>query len=312
MMDGQLRLAWRRHLDRIARQVNPAHGRMFRGDPQEYYWSVRQSEWATDLMFYDTATLASVYPALVEHAMGTFSSPDVMRFLQDRVYQPFEGEIVSDFKDRPEGIRVKHRLDENSVKLYDKQGSVLRVETTVNRADRFKAYRPAEGDPDGEPQWRPMRKGVADIYRRAEVSQASNERYLDALAGADTSQRLGELLGQVTAPCTWKGRRVRGLRPWMREDVDLVSAISQGEFAINGLRNRDLRDLLYADAPANPPELRKRSARVSRLLRLLRAHSLIRKVPRTHRYVLTAKGHAISAAVRAAQAATMNQLQVAA
>jgi len=245
MMDRQLRLSWPRHLDRIARQLNPAHGWMFRGDPQEYYWSVRQSEWATDLMFYDAATLACVYPGLVAHAMGTFSSPDVMRFLQDRVYRPFEGEIVSDFKDRPEGIRVKHRLDENSVKLYDKQGSILRVETTVNRADRFKVYRPKEGDPDGDLEWRPMRKGVADLNRRAEVSQASNERYLDALAGADTSQRLGELLGQVTAPCTWKGRRVRGLRPWTREDVDLVSAISQGEFAIQGLRNRDVRDLLY-------------------------------------------------------------------
>lgn len=312
MMDRQLRLAWPRHLDRVARLLNPDHGRMFRGDPQAYYWSVSQSEWATDLMFYDAPALASIYPALVEHAMGTFSSPDVMRFLQGRVFQPFKGEIVSDFKNRPEGVRVKHRLDENSVKIYDKQGSILRVETTVNRPDRFKVYRPRESDPEGEWAWQPMRKGVADLHRRAEVSQASNARYLDALAGADTSRRLGELLGAVTAPRTWKGRRVRGLRPWAREDIDLITAISQGEFAIHGLRNRDLRMLLYAGRARDAKERRKQSARVSRLLRLLRAHRLIRKVPRTHRYVVTPTGNAISAAVRAAQVATMNRLQEAA
>ena len=312
IMDRQLRLAWPRHLDRIARQLNPDHGRMFQGDPQTYYWSVSQSEWATDLMFDAAPTLASIYPALVEHAMGTFSSPDVMRFLQGRVFQPFKGEIVSDFKNRPEGVRVKHRLDENSVKIYDKQGSILRVETTVNRPARFKVYRPKEGDRDGERDWRPMRKGIADLHRRAEVSQASNERYLDALAGADTSKRLGDLLGPITAPRTWKHRRVRGLRPWLREDIDLLSAISQGEFAINGMRNRDLRALLYDDESADPEERRRRSARVSRLLRLLRAHGLIRKLPRTHRYMVTDQGHAISAAVRASQVATMQGLGVAA
>lgn len=312
MMDRQLRLSWPRHLRRIARQLNPAHGRMFRGSPQEYYWSASQSEWATDLMFYDAPTLASIYPALVDHAMGTFSSADVMRFLQGRVYQPFKGEIVSDFKNRPEGVRVKHRMDENSVKMYDKQGSTLRIETTVNEPKRFKVYRPKESDSDGEWAWQPMRKGVADLHRRAEVSQASNDRYLDALAGADTTQRLGAILEGVTRPRTWKKRRVRGLRPWMREDIDLLTAISQGEFAINGLRNRDLRALLYNDEANDPKERRKRSARISRLLRMLRAHRLIRKVPNAHRYIVTATGHAVSAAVRASQVATMNQLQAAA
>ena len=312
IMDRQLRLAWPRHLDRIARLLNSAHGQIFRGDPKAYYWSVAQSEWATDMMFYDASTLASIYPALVEHAMGTFSSPDVIRFLQGRIHHPFKGEVVSDFKNRPEGVRVKHRLDENSVKIYDKQGSVLRVETTINEPGRFKVYRPKEGEPDGELDWRPMRRGVADLHRRAHVSQNAIDRYLDALAAADTSQRLGTILEQVTAPRIWKDRRVRGLRPWMREDIDLLSAISQGEFAINGLRNRDLRGLLYDSAASDRNERRKRSARISRLLRLLRAHGLIKKVSRTHRYVVTAKGHAITTAVRAAQVVTLNQLRAAA
>jgi hypothetical protein len=84
-----------------------------------------------------------------------------MRFLSGKVHGAFQGEIVSDFKDRPEGIRIKHRVHRNSVKLSDKQGSVLRVETTINDPYGLKVFRPREGDAGGELAWRPMRKGVA-------------------------------------------------------------------------------------------------------------------------------------------------------
>jgi len=38
---------------------------------------------------------------------------------------------VSDVKRRVEGVRIKHRIDRNSIKGYDK-GSVFRAETTIN------------------------------------------------------------------------------------------------------------------------------------------------------------------------------------
>jgi hypothetical protein len=119
--------------------------------------------------------------------IGSFSSPDVMRFLGGKVHGHFKGEIVSDFKNRPEGIRIKHRVGRNSVKLCDKLGSILRAETTIYDADGIKVFRPKEGEPNGKPAWRPMRRGIADLHRRAEVSRASNQRYLDALAATDTS-----------------------------------------------------------------------------------------------------------------------------
>jgi hypothetical protein len=64
-------------------------------------------------------TWRAIYPALVLHGMQTFSSGDVMRFLGRKPHGHFEGEIVSDFKNRPEGIRIKHRVDDNSVKAYE-------------------------------------------------------------------------------------------------------------------------------------------------------------------------------------------------
>ena len=308
LMNRQLRISWAKALARIARQLNPAHGRMFRGFPASYYWSFYQSEWATDVMFRKASALAEIYPALVLHGMQTFSSGDVMRFLGRKVHGNFKGEIVSDFKNRPEGVRIKHRVNTNSVKAYDKAGSVLRVETTMNNPHDFKVFRTKEGDPHGKAEWRVLRRGIADVYRRAQVSQASNQRYLDALAAADTSTPLGELIRDICKPTTYRDKPVRALRPWSGPDLALFRAISRGEFCINGFRNRDLQSLLFDDAPDTLEEKRRRSARISRLLRMLRAHHLIQKVPKTHRYLLTSRGRDIVSAVLASQRITLEQL----
>lgn len=308
LMDAQLRLRWPKHLDRLAHCLNPAHDTLLASDRLHYYWTVYQSEWATDLMFRDPKTLAEVYPRLVRYAVSAFSSPDVMRFLGGKVHGNFRGEIVSDFKHRPEGIRIKHRVGANSVKLYDKQGSVLRAETTIHDADGIKVFRPKEGDPDGTRSWLPMRRGIADLHRRAAVSQASNERYLQALAAADTSTALGELLEDLARPVTWNGRRTRGLRAWSHDDLALLRAANRGEFCLNGFRNRELQVLLFGSDSKDPHERRRRGARVSRQIRLLRAHHLIQKVPRSYRYRVTRKGRQILTAMLAAHDASLKQL----
>lgn len=300
LMDRQLQIAWPKELARIQGTLNPAHGSIFSVMPVDYYWSVYQSEWATDVMFRDSATLASLYRPLVRYGIDTFSSGDVMRFLGRNLRGGFEGEIVSDFKDRAEGVRIKHSVGENSIKAYDKQGSVLRVETTINNPRDFKVFRTKEGDKAGAKEWLPMRRGIADLHRRSEVSQAANERYLDAISAVDSATPLGELLATVTRPALWKGTRVRGLRPWAEDDLALLRAISRGEFCVNGFRNRDLRPILYSKPAASVKELRSQSGRVSRLLRLLRAHHIIQKLSKSHRYQLSDRGRQIATALIAA------------
>ena len=217
--------------------------------------------------------------------MTTFSSGDVMRFLGRKVHGCFQGEIVSDFKDRPEGVRIKHQVEKNGLKLYDKFGRVLRTEFTMNNSRDFKVFRRKENDPRGKYKWLRLRKGIADLHRRCQISQAANERYLDALSAADTSTPVAELLHSICTPTTWNGKRVRPLRPWAQEDVELFRAVNRGEFAVNGFRNRDLQALLFKGTTISPKENQRRSGRVSRLLRLLRAYHLIKKVPSTYRYV---------------------------
>jgi hypothetical protein len=110
-----------------------------------YYWSTYQHEWALDVVFHHVADLRRFYPRWVNHAMTTFSSPDVMRLLgkhttlSGQLHQNFSGEVVSDFKRRAEGVRVTHSVNGNSVKLYDKaytpKGSVLRAQATFHNGD---------------------------------------------------------------------------------------------------------------------------------------------------------------------------------
>jgi hypothetical protein len=296
LMDQQLQINWPYALNKIARSLNPAHEVMLAPFREPYYWSTHQSEWATDIMFRSPEALSRIYPALVRSGICVFGSTDVMRFLGKKPHPQFAGEVVSHYGKRPEGIRLNHQLKANSVKIYDKQGSVLRIETTLNNPRDFKVYRPKQGDPEGPCSWQRMRKGIADLHRRAQISQASNQRYLDALASIEVDRLLGEIVESVCRPIHWKSQRVRPMRPWDKEDTRLLEIISRGEFNINGFRNRDILQEFY---PGNHdvPTKRRLSARITYRLRILRAHGIIRKVPRTFRYVLTDKGRQIVIAV---------------
>jgi hypothetical protein len=317
LLEGQLRRNWRKALEPLARALNPVHAQIFGDFPMHYYWTTYQSEWAIDVVFRQAPVLRRLYPRLVHYAMTTLGSTDVLRYLgravrQDgQVPKSFRGEVVSDLKWREEGMRIKHRVNGNSVKMYDKAftgvGSVLRAETTIQQAGEFRVYRRKEGDPQGKKSWRPLRGGVADLYRRAEISERAAERYLDALAGVDEQTTLEELIARLGQPRQWKGRRVRALRP-LGDDRALLEMIRRGEFTLNGFRNRDLQKFFFAAAAVDLREARRRSARVSRQLRLLRAHGLIRKVSGTYRYQLTETGQKAIAAILTALRSTIREL----
>ena len=309
LMDRQLRTDWPEALSRIARSMNPLHREIFEPYPMDYYWSAYQTEWATDLLFRDPATLAKLYPTLVRHAMLHFKSPDVMRFLGRKANGHFIGEITTSFKDRAEGVRVKHWVRGNSIKMYDKAASILRVETTIARTQDFKVFRPPHKDPQGKLDWKPLRKGVADLHRRAEVSQRSNERYLEALATVEDRTPCSEVFDAVAKPVLDGKRRWRPLRIGDPADVALLAAVSRGEFAVSGFRNRDLRRILHPkSAKLDAAEQKRVAAKVGRQIRLLRAHGLIRKVQKTHRYVLTSKGTILAAALWATRDANLKKL----
>jgi hypothetical protein len=354
LADAQLQTNWLQLLNGLLAPAHPLQQEILKPFPNLfYYWSVSQSEYATDLLFADERDLARIYRAFVIHGLLTFQSTDVMRFLghpvpvtTGRIHARFQGQVRTDVKTRHEGLCIKHHADINGQKGYDKFGNLFRAENTINRPEAFTIYRaePAPRPPvvllpsprastatptqslppnpqtrvsgpvpDSKPQraWQALRRSGADLPRRAELSRGANRRYLEALASTFVGTPLGQAAAPLCRPITQQGRRYRALNPLNPSDAALLRAISRGEWTIGGLRNRDLQRLLYATEAPNKKVARRRSAAVGRKLRLLRAHGLLRKLPHTHRYLVTESGRAILTALVAAQAASTEKLTAA-
>lgn len=312
LLDGQLSTHWESVMGALVREYHPTHGTLPIFQRENYYWSADETEWATDVMFHTPNDLSQLYPRLVQHSVNHVGCQNVMRYLgrPAKVTQCPTAEITTSVLTRHEGTRCKHSINANSIKMYDKQESVLRIETTINNTREMKVFRPKESEPNGPLSWQKLRKGVADLHRRAELSQASNERYLEDLASVDHSESLGQTLADPCRPTMRNGRRVRALNPFHSADAQLLAIINQGEFSILGFRNRDIKQRLFGDQarPTRTKVGRLQSGKVTRLLTLLKSHHLIKKLPRTHRYVLTEKGRLAVTATLAAQNASTKRL----
>jgi hypothetical protein len=314
LLDRQVESDWPRLLDRLLNRACPVLSQLYPDYPLPRYWSAEQTEWATDVCFRDGRDLAALYPRLIHRALTEFDSRDVMRFLgrlaanEKHSFERFQGEVVTNLARRPEGVRIKHTVNGNSVKMYDKQGSVLRIETTINCPRDMMAFRRPEGQPDAAPRWLRLRKGVADLRRRTEISQRANERFLERLATPETTAPLKDLVDPLTKAVVCNGRRYRGLNLLAGPDSELLAAVAAGEGLLNGFRNRDVAARLFGARPCDPQEARRQTTKVSRLLALLRAHGVISKVQRTHRWQLTKHGATIAALITGARFATPEKL----
>jgi hypothetical protein len=335
LFDQQLQAHWPTLLDGVAETLNPIHAEIFRNFRCRYHWSVQESEWATDVMFRSRASLEAIYPQLIRYAVTTFGAVDVCASCVNESLPAARCLTPAASRYRPISRNASRvcasnigLINGNSIKLYDK-GSVLRAEATLQQPANFKVYRSLEGHPDGAKDWRPMRMGIADLHHRADVSQKANERYLETLAAVHDATPLRQLAEPLCRPApdlavasavhhaggnsmsqsrSTRPRRARALNPLAADDAALLTHVTRAEFLINGLRNRDLRSLLFRGEPATATEQRKRSAAVTRKLRLLRAHALIEKIPRTHRYIVTDHGRQAITALLAARNACTEQL----
>ena len=316
LLDRQLKSDWTKLLNRLTLSSCPGLSQVLGPLRPEYYWSADETELATDIMFNSVESLNELYPSLLHHAMRVSDSPSVMRYfgrrnisMSGKIKSRSPREIMTDYRRFYEGVRIKHWLNYNSVKMYNKSGSILRIETTINNTRDFKVFRHPDDDKGRPLSWQQMRKGVSDIHRRCQVSRQCNERYSDALAVAEVREKLKEVAGPSCNKVSKKGKKYRGLNPWQNEDYRLLLFLSKGENAINGFRNKDLRKWLYpCSEQTDGGQLKKYSGQTTRRIKLLRAHGLVRKVPRANRYVLTEKGQKFSYALLTASAVDIKAL----
>lgn len=294
---------------------------MFRdvlGSHLTYYWTMWQSEWASDFIFDSPFSLNPIMDSLLRHAHMTGTSTRVLRYLDrpltnaGRPYARSRDEVVTRIMDFNDGIRVRHWVDHNSVKVYNEQ-NVLRVETTINNPGKFRVFRHKQGQSSDDVKSRlPLRKGVMDIPLRAKVSQEVNDRFIGDLAMLRDDSPVQELIDQISCRLTKNSHRFRALDP-TGKDRDLLQAICDSKFRISGITNQALRQkLLNSDFGSGRTE-KQLSAKISRHLQLLRVHGIIRKLPNQNRYHLTVKGIKLTNILNAFLAAsTENLMKIAA
>ena len=153
----------------------------------EYSWSIMQAEYATDLVFKQQSTLQAIYPHLLETLIQAVKPADIATFLGRKLHGNYQGEMGNRFNVRLLGTRIKHQMGRVTLKMYDKFGIILRIETTVNDVSFFKPYRKVQHrDGTATTQWAPMKKTIYSLPALQDLLQAANQRYLRFISDIET------------------------------------------------------------------------------------------------------------------------------
>jgi hypothetical protein len=269
-------------LDQFAQTYCPIH----RSFGVAYHWSVNQCEYATDIVFRRQTDLGAIYGNLTRTAIHTVKPDNIATFLGRKLNAQYEGEMGNRFNIRIEGTRIKHTMGPVSLKLYDKFGLILRIETTVNDLTFFKHYREVEHrDGSRETKWASMQKTIYSLPALRELLEAANRRYLEFLSTIEDPRNGRDKLDKLSQPVRQDGRSYPGFNLFDGDDEALFRVIARGEFNISGMQNKTLRRFLRG----------KNSGQVSRLLKRLRLHGLIKKVGHAYKYYLTRFGKEVIA-----------------
>ncbi|MCJ7752716.1 MAG: MarR family transcriptional regulator, partial [Armatimonadetes bacterium] len=250
-----------------------------------YHWSLMQAEYATDIVFHRQADRRPLYEVLVRTAIHAVKPDHIATFLGRKLTGNYADELGNDFHTRIEGTRLKHHMGPVSIKLYDKQGLVLRIETTVNDVSFFRHHRTVEHrDHTTETKLAPMQKTIYSLAPLRDLVLAANRRYLAFLSDLTDPSAGVRQVERLAQPVRQEDRSYRGFNLFNSDDLALFLALVRGEWQISGLRNASLRRVL---SDRSGPQ-------VSRLLKRLHLHGLIKKIGHTYKYYLSETGRRVA------------------
>lgn len=264
-------------LDRYARKCCP----VIKTLGLSHHWSLMQVEYATDIIFGDRKALAPLYEAISRTAIHTVKPEQVATFLGRRLSGNFSAELGNDFNTRIRGTRIRHYMGPASIKMYDKFGRVLRIETTTNDVSFFKHHRNVEHR-DGSIDFKlaPLKKTIYSLGDLRRLLVAANRRYLDFISDIDDPTASTKNLDKIAQPKRDAGRTYKGFNFFSPADRDVLLAVVRGEHVITGFRHRDLRRQMPQLSPSQ----------LSRHIKRLRVHGLIKRVGHRYKYYVTALG----------------------
>lgn len=245
-----------------------------------YHWSVMQAEYATDIVFKKQEDLQTIYSELVATAIHTVKPENIATFLGHKLDPRYEGEVGNNYNVRIEGSRIKHTMGSVSIKMYDKFRKILRIETTSNDTSFFKHFREVvHRDGTTSHEMAPLKKNIYSLSFLTDNLKASNRRYLEFISAFDNKEVGRKRLEDVTSSKSENNRNYKGFNFFSIEDLLVLTAIVRGEFNINGFRNKNMQKLLGFNA-----------GKISRLIKRLRVHGLIKKAADSYKYYLTKIG----------------------
>jgi hypothetical protein len=278
----------------FANRVNPLLKTILRG--MEYYWVIDQAEYATDVMFRNHAVLKELYLKLQRHAAICTQAEDIMSFMGRKLHGSFRGDITTDVKARIDITRVKHTVKGNWIKMYNKHGIVLRIETVINRPQEFRTFRLDRRNKKGG-GWVPLPKRISSMSRYAQIGLRANGAYLEALTEVDDPSEVYRNLDRLCEPQRLAGQQIRPLNPLRKKDLQLFEAVVRGEHFVNGFKASMIAARLGIQYAKELHERKRQVARVNRKMRLLRGHGLIARIPHSRRYRITRMGMGMMNAV---------------
>jgi len=312
LLDKQRNADFENILNRFLPSVFPLMPKIL-GEEKSYYWTLWQSELAKDYIFESGDSLKPLMDDFMLHAMISGTGERILKYFGSPVKsdgQPHPKsnlEILSRSIKWFNGIRVRHWNEKNSVKFYNEH-NVLRFEMTMNNPAKFKIHRHVEGQDKSEPKrFIPMRKGIADISVRAAVSHDIVNRFTEQMSSVKNKTPLREVLNPVIKPLIRNGKKIRSLDVFGK-DLDLLCAISDPVFNVSGITNKQLQKILQKTAWAKKMSGKQLSGRISRHLRLLRDHGLIKKYKNQNKYYLSDSGQKFTAAINAALTSSVDEL----
>lgn len=272
-----------RQLDRLAATYCP----VLRHFPAGVHWSCMQVEYATDVVFHRQADFQPLYDALTHTAIHAVKPAHVATFLGRKLTRAYQDEVGNDFSTRIEGTRIKHHMRWAAIKLYDKFGLIARIECTANDVTFFQHHRAVEHR-DGTKEFKlaPVRKSIYSLPVLRDLLGAATHRYLDFLAAIEDPRPGLRAVEKIAAPVREGERSYRGFNLFHGPDLDLFRTILRGEFTISGFQARQLRTHL---PNCSGPQL-------SRLLKRLRMHGLLKKLGKRYKYYLTTLGRTVATA----------------
>jgi hypothetical protein len=249
-----------------------------------YQWSLSEVEYSYDIVFKDADTLKPIYEHIITTAMHTITPENIANYLGKRFSLQFDGEAGSRYNKRILGTRIKHQLGDTSVKIYDKFGSVLRIEVTSTDVSEMRVFRDVhKRDGSTEAKMAPVKKSIYSLFDLTALFTRACLRYLEAISAFDDPTDGLKKLDKAVEPVIDNNRKYRGFNFFSPEDKKILLAVANPKFNIDGMRNKHLRQLL--------PD--KSQGQISRLFKRLRVHSLIEKVRGTLKYRLTSLGKQI-------------------